>query len=414
MNYSELISYEKKYCKCKNDLLIIIPCFINYDILVKHLGYLSKQTFQKFDVVIVLGPNFDDAKLFNFLEKNNFGFGTIVIKRKEDTGSAGGFFAGQKYGMENNYQYMINADDDCMPVDPNIIESLYSKKELGYVCSTQKLVIESNYKTVSNPPCIAQYTLFSASMFKKYGFFYAPLYCGAEDSEFLQRIANEKFHIVSNIVEHPYTIAGKFVLKNPSRQWLYILSNMIMLKLNMSMLNLFFLFSLLTALSLLFITMYGFGLFISLNTLLFSFTLGKKAYNKLNLSIKQTILTKDQIPVNLETINDRDTRYLEGDAKAKLFRIFRESFPYFRKDVVILNTFSYLKIIMLGSFCRTLYFKMDDGSYMLISKNSSIIPHIAKLFVVPVFAVFYFILIILLFVPLKLLKQPRTMGYGLN
>jgi len=57
---------------------------------------------------------------------------------------------------------------------------------------------------------------------------------------------------------------------------------------------------------------------------------------------------------------------------------------------------------------------MDDGSYMLISKNSSIIPHIAKLFVVPVFAVFYFILIILLFVPLKLLKQPRTMGYGLN
>jgi len=414
MKYQELISYEKKYGECKNDLLIIIPCFINFDILIKHLGYLSKQTFQKFDAVLVLGKDFDDTKLSEFLKSNKFNFGIILIKRKEDTGSAGGFFTGQKYGFEKGYAYMINADDDCMPIDSNLIGSLYSNKNVGYVYSTSHLLAGDKGRFFIGQPCIAQYTLLSRSIFEKYGFCYAPLYCGSEDYEFSQRIANEKSFILPNVTEHPFYYVGRSVLRTPSRTWLYILSNLIVMKLTVSKLISILFFGIFLSLSLFFIPMYGPRLFIMMTNLVLSYRFGKEAFNKIDSSIKKTIFPKNEIPANLEILEDTSSSHFWGNFKKDIFNILKESLIFFRKDVLITDTFNYLKIFVLGCFCRTLYFKMDEDHYMLISNNQNIVFHVAKLLILPIFAAFYCGLLLLVFIPLKILKQPRTMRYGLD
>jgi hypothetical protein len=414
MDYRSLLSYEKKYGRCGNDLLVIIPCFMNYDVLVKHLGYLSKQTFQKFDVVIVLGPDFGDARLFDYLKNRKFGFGIIVAKRKEDTGSAGGFFTGQKYGFENGYKYMINADDDCMPVTSTLIEDLYSRREVGYVSPTTHLLVDKEYSVTIGHPTVAQYALFSRGIFAKYGLCFAPLYCGAEDGEFAERIDKEKSVMLPDVVEHPYSFAGKSVLKSPSRLWLYLLSNLVIMKLTLPRLEAAVFFGFLLSLSAFFIPMYGFGLFAAMTSLLFSYKFGKGAYDRIDASIKKTILPKSGIPAGLKIIDDASASYLEGNSGAKMLSILEDALPFFRKDALVVNTFSYLKIIVLGCFCRTLYFRLDDDHYMLMSSNANALLHIAKLLLLPFFAILYCCLLLIIYIPLKITKQPRTVGFGLD
>jgi len=416
MKYSGLISYEKKYGRCGNDLLIIIPCFMNYDALIEHLGHLSKQTFQKFDAVLVLGPDFNDARLFDYLKSNKFNFGIIAAKRKDDTGCAGGFFTGQKYGFDNGYGYMVNTDDDCMPVTPTLIEHLYEKAKQGYgwVSSTPNLLVGDKYRMVMKYPTIGQYALFSRHIFEKYGFCYAPLYCGVEDAEFAERIANEKSIMVPDVVEHPYSFAGKSAMKYPPRLWLNMLSGLVMMRLDAPRLKLAVFFGFLLSLSAFFIPMYGLSLFATMTSLLFSYKFGKPAYDRIDRSIKKTVLPKSGIPAGLETIDDSDTSYLESDSGTKMLSILKGALPFFRKDVIVVNTFSYFKVMVLGCFCRTLYFRLDEDHYLLISRNINAPLHVAKLLLLPFFAAIYCALVMVVYIPSKLAKQPHTMGYGLD
>ncbi|MCX6774160.1 MAG: hypothetical protein NTY68_04165 [Candidatus Micrarchaeota archaeon] len=413
MKYPELISYENKYGECNNDLLVIIPCFINYDLLVKHLGCLSRQTFHNFDVILILGPDFNDSKLFDFLKSNKFGFGIIVVKNKI-IGTTCGFFIGQKYGYDKGYGYMIMADDDCMPVDPGVVGALYSKREIGCVCPTQRLVFEERHVGFENG-CTNRYALFSRSIFKKYGFYYLPIYHGSEDSEFKERVSKEKSCTVPNFVEHPYSYSGSPLLKNPTKLWTYMLSSLLVLKSRIS--DLFWMMHpcILLSISLFFMPMYGISLFLTMTSLLLSFRFGKEACNEIENSVKKPVfLAKKDLPGTMEIIEDKDTGYFKNGWGHNLLDIMRESIRYFRKDALITNCFSTLKIFMLCALCRTVYLRIDDDRHIMMASNRNSLLHILKIILFPVFFITYCLIFMLLFVPLKILKQPKTMGYGLD
>ncbi|MCX6774161.1 MAG: glycosyltransferase family A protein [Candidatus Micrarchaeota archaeon] len=413
MKYPELISYEKKYGECKNDLLIIIPCFINYDLLVRHLGYLSRQTFRKFDVILVLGPDFNDSKLFDFLKSNKFDFGVIVVKEKESNGVSGSFFIGQKYGYDKGYGYIIHADDDCMPVDPGVVGALYSRREIGCVYSTKHIIFETNV-SISTNFCLNHYALFSRDIFEKYGFYYFPLYYGGEDNEFFERIRNEKHVTVPNFVEHPYSFAGSMILKNPTKMWIYMLADLIILKLDISRFIGILYFCMMSSLSLFFMPI-GKRIFATMNSLLISCKFGKEAFLSIEDAVKGTIfLQKKDLPEGLGAINWENILHVKKGMKDKIFSISSEALSFFRNDVLVVNSLSQLKIFMLCALCRTVYLRVDDDRHIMMASNRNSILHILKIILFPVFFISYCLIFMLLFVPLKILKQPKTRGYGLD
>jgi len=413
MKYQELISYEKKYGKCDNDLIIVIPCFINYDILIRHLGYLSKQTFQKFDVVIVLGPNFNDAKLFEFLKNNNFDFGIIAIKRKEDTGSAGGFFTGQKYGFEKGYAYMINADDDCMPTDPDLMKNLYGNKDYDYVSPTI-LLQEGTVTFNDNFPSIAQYTLFSRKILQKYGLCYAPLYYYSEDIEYRNRI-KEKRIFIPNIAVHPLKRSNSYNEIKNSRVIYRALNSVYSLEIRY-------------AIRYLLTFCYTFSVYLlffqeplkknAINAIksLLSFKYGKEVFDELNTRLEGQSYLK--ISKNVKTIPDENVGLGANTTdphykQKKILNLMKSSFENFRKEIIVENTY-YFKLVMLSILAKKIYLKSDNEKMLLMSDNSSIIFHIVKLIFFPFFLFLCVLLIPLIYLPIRVLKKPNTIGYGLD
>jgi rhamnopyranosyl-N-acetylglucosaminyl-diphospho-decaprenol beta-1,3/1,4-galactofuranosyltransferase len=114
---SEVIISEKRYGRIGKDTLVIMPFYNSYDYLSRHIELLKRQTFKGFDLLIVLSSVSDGKKVDEILGTAAPDYGIIAVKRKDDTGSAGGFYAGQKYALEHGYQYMVITDDDCLPVD---------------------------------------------------------------------------------------------------------------------------------------------------------------------------------------------------------------------------------------------------------------------------------------------------------
>ena len=89
MQYAELVTYTREIRPVKTDLLVIIASFRDYDLTLKHLELLSKQTFRKFNVLLVAGVPFDDARLERQLQKKRMGFGVIIAKENERRGCSG-------------------------------------------------------------------------------------------------------------------------------------------------------------------------------------------------------------------------------------------------------------------------------------------------------------------------------------
>jgi hypothetical protein len=303
-----------------------------------------------------------------------------------------------------------------MPADPGVVGALYSRREAGYVYPDQRLVLEKGKGTVTEKsPCTDHYVLFSRSVFERRGFIYAPIYWGADDVEFAERISKEKSCKVPNFVEHPYSFAGSSVLKNPPKTWIYSMSLMTIMGFGISNFITILYFCAMSSVSLLFIPMYGIGLFITMMSLLASFKYGKEAYGAISKSIKGPVyLPNAGLPGSIKAIDDSDLLYFERNLLGNLFQIFTESMSCFRKDVIVVNSFSELKTLLLCCFCRTVYLRIDNDNSMLMSSNRNILFHIIRILALPVFTAIYSILFLAAFIPIKLLKQPKTIGYGLD
>lgn len=411
MDSKDLFSYVTEVKKTDSRLLVVISSFRDCDLVIRHLGYLSKQTFSRFNVLFVAGVPFDDARLKEHLVSANYAFGSIIAKENERRGCSGAFFSGQKYALENGYDYVIMADDDCFPVDPGLVEALYSNREARYVAPTT-VFIEDGYRKKGFQAGPTQYSLYSVEVFKEFGLYYLPLFQGADDGEYMERVKIRPLHIQNN-TEHPY-IAGKRLFRLFDRSWLFMMQAVIILKEPKGTLYTIVQMCAYLAISLFFLPDYGRKLFGMLNRLLLSYSYGKAAFGKIATGYEKWFFDKPALAPRPETIDDSDPAYIDRGAVSKLFSSLGYSIGKFRRDLVVVNTYSFMKVFFLAIFARSVYFRVDEGKYLLVADNRNVIFHIAKLAVFPFFLALYTLAFLLVFIPVKAARQPKTLGYGLD
>lgn len=105
-------------------ILSIIVTYNRLDELKQCIKAQRNQTYNNFDICIVNNGSTDGTTYW--LQENNDG--PIVINQ-ENLGGAGGFYAGQKYAVENGYDWVWMMDDDGVP-HPEQLKNLiaYSEK----------------------------------------------------------------------------------------------------------------------------------------------------------------------------------------------------------------------------------------------------------------------------------------------
>jgi len=199
--------------------LVIIPCYNEEKFLFEHLEALQKQTGAEFDVAIIISGAMDADALYEKIKKKKYKFGALLAQRKFDTGSAGGFFLGEKLALERGHECVIFADVDGIPEQGDLVQKLLKEFESG-----QKLVVAKNNlqyggKTVKRHGCLHHYGLVSCHIMRRCGLHYAPLYLGADDYEYSIRLAKEAdAKIVDRSVRHPFVVLGS---KNFDREAVY-------------------------------------------------------------------------------------------------------------------------------------------------------------------------------------------------
>lgn len=408
MDYSSLVSHTQKFGVRRSGLLIIMPAYANLENVKRHLLLLARQTYQGFNVLVVAGVPLDEKALGAFIAQKKFRFGVIVGKENEQRGCSGAFFAGQKYALENGYEYIIMTDDDCMPAHRNVVRALYEKRHVGYVASTRHLVQGADKKVIRDFG-VAQYCLLSCALLKKHGLYFLPLYNGADDGEYAERLSGEKKARVDEFVEHPY-IAGQRLFSMYDRSWHFFLQSLIIMKSPRSLFYNLLSLGFLMGASILFLPPYGARTAYFMAQLLLSFTYGKAAAKRMK-SGYQSFLARSP-PANFTKWNGGKGGYIASGQASKAAGAASSFAAAFRRDIVVEKSDSFVKCHAIGMAARKSYVK-TDGGYLLLSDNSNALLHAIRLALFLPISLLYCIAIGALFVPIKILRQPKTEGYGL-
>lgn len=410
MHLSELAETLRNGITDRKHALVIMPAFREYDRIKKHLYYLSRQQSHDFDLVIVLNALSDETQALSIIDRATkemkCGFGIAVLKRKEDSGSAGGFFTGQKYALEKNYAYQIFADADCYPTDPNLVGALISSGEHDYVSHPVENTVNGKILVTTPITVLAQYCLLSSRIVRKTGLYYLPLYMDSDDLEYMERLGRKPY-VVPNLATHPIPYVG---LRNLDR-YLRSLTNALAISRSIR--------ALVTA----FLTIVAL-----LSTLaIFSPPYGKKAHKAALRCLLTHAYGKHAVPLLrtnfMDYASDEPADYSSPkpirlgsafgqDASGIMpYRVLRE---IFRKRMLIEEVSSITLTLLTVVFSKKSYIRLDDGKLLLLCDNTNLAFHALKLVALciylPVLAVFMFITLS----PLKLLLQPKTTGYGLD
>ncbi|MFH0884934.1 MAG: hypothetical protein V1861_04450 [Candidatus Micrarchaeota archaeon] len=226
MQFSQLVTSMKKYNKTDGELLVIMPFFMNYNILSKHLSLLKGQTCQSFDLIIVLNALSDERKVEEIVESSGCKFGIVLAKRKEDTGSAGGYFTGERYAIENGYDAVVIGDDDCLPIEKTLLEKAVAKWKGGALAVAAESMFVTDEQTIYTSRSIPFYGLIDISLLKTGGLHYLPMYIGADDWEFILRTMRGVGLVpIDSFVIHP---ARHSIFANFSRSLLYRINTMLL------------------------------------------------------------------------------------------------------------------------------------------------------------------------------------------
>ena len=220
--YASVILERRK----NNQALIVMPFYNNYAAIAKHLELLSAQTTSDFDIVIVASVVSDEKKLREIIDGGNFKFGVALVKRKEDTGSAGGYFTGEKFALEKNYRAIFIGDDDCLPVEPTLVEkSIRAWKGGALACAPESRFLMDG-EVVYTSRSVPYYGLLDLSLLRKGGLHYLPMYIGADDWEFgFRAIRGVRVSEIDAYVTHP---ARHTIFANFHRSLLYRINMMLL------------------------------------------------------------------------------------------------------------------------------------------------------------------------------------------
>ncbi|HII54152.1 hypothetical protein COT30_03460 [Candidatus Micrarchaeota archaeon CG08_land_8_20_14_0_20_49_17] len=411
---NELLSDIRTIGSIGSKTLIIIPFYAEYNILEKHLNHLAKQTMHDFDVILVPEPTSDEHRLVEIVRRVGCPFGVIIAKRKFNSGGTGGFFTGQKYALAHGYKYMILADADCYPVDKELVENLIKNGEHGFV--SPKGITTNNDQLLDSVPARpaaspGHYSLFSREFIRRIGLYYAPLFYGTDDVEYNIRIQkiNAKPFTVENYCESTLfghgTLDRKFV-----KYWLYLLNELVIYTDAIGFLKLSAKFILSLACVLLFFPEESKKVFQIMLGQALAFSYGKPAYDALAKPNILRILKSDEVPGIANYLQIDNTERLPS----WLGKSLGELFALFRKDVLVSDNVFGFRAILNAAAARKLAYKIDDERVLLAAGNKNILIHLGKLFLFVFLSPLLLMIFLVVFVPIKIVKYPKTMGYGLD
>ncbi|MEM3406004.1 MAG: hypothetical protein QXF15_02400 [Candidatus Aenigmatarchaeota archaeon] len=204
--------------KRKSDICAILIAYNRLDYTKKQIKLLTQQSIKP-DILII--DNSKNCYISKYLKKEFKDISLLCIK-KENIGTAGCFFVGEKIAYDIGYKYFLISDDDAFPLNKKYIEHALKEfkkdKNIGIVVSTRE-----NFK---NSFEIAQLGIIKREVFDKCGFTYAQFFRFCEDIEFILRVSKYfKIKKIKDIHKHPY---GAFAGETPNNLY-YSIRNSLLL-----------------------------------------------------------------------------------------------------------------------------------------------------------------------------------------
>lgn len=126
--------------KNRNKVLAVVVTYNRLNCLKRCYQGLLDQTNKHFDILIVNNGSTDGTR--EWLETLP---DTVIQIHQENLGGAGGFYAGQKYGYDNNYEWIWMMDDDGLPDQHQLEELMKAAHE------TNEAIITPIVLNVDNP-----------------------------------------------------------------------------------------------------------------------------------------------------------------------------------------------------------------------------------------------------------------------
>lgn len=400
----------KRLGKSGSGLLLIMPYNSEIHDLGAHLRFLDRQSMQDFDVLVVAEAGSAAAPLLSLMKQKPHGFGIILGKKKERTGSAGAFFEGQKYALENGYSCMIHADVDCVPIDRQVVSALYKEREGGYA-SARVIGVRGGIRHEFAVPSPNHYTLFSEKTVRKYGLYYLPLFYYAEDGEYRERVKQRRV-MVPFRVTHPFKMEQAFERRD--RAWYVQVNTLCAMREASTIVPSILMFAALFWLHAFFMTRKNREAAIRALSLLLSFSFGKKALDSLSSLGLQHDSVKCPADAGYGRVSFASKKYAGMGLLGKLASMAGGIFEGFRKRLVVESHFSYSWVALRCAFAREVYVKKTDGGCVQLCDNGGVLRHTAKLVVASALFLPIMAAIILAYAALKAARQPKTMGYGLS
>lgn len=195
----------------KKRILVAIPVYNETAFLIKQLEQLNQQQPCNFDVLVVLSPFLSSKEILMQMEKTGLTpkFSIIWAKRKEDYGSAGGFYFLERYSVEKGYNILVEADVDCLPTTNDLIEKLITALDQGYDVAMPRT--KKGNRTAYN---LRFYSAIRTSLLGKAGVTFLPFFYWSEDVELFERMERNgaKVAQVNDYeVTHPFKLPILFL-----------------------------------------------------------------------------------------------------------------------------------------------------------------------------------------------------------
>ncbi len=162
---------------------LVITTYGNGPMLKKHVERLGLQKWKGFDIIIVYGEK------DGFIEAPAWA-GILHLREKGRNGCSGAYYIGERAALEEGYGIIILADDDCMPVSEDLVESLVKEVEGGTHIAIPRL---GSPQASWKPRVPHYYGAVSANALRKAGLTFLPLFFGGDDVEFMSRMMNAGF-----------------------------------------------------------------------------------------------------------------------------------------------------------------------------------------------------------------------------
>jgi glycosyltransferase involved in cell wall biosynthesis len=395
----------------KSNVAIIIPCFNETDLLSRHLSLLSRQIKKDFEVIVVTSSLMNTGDIVKIAEK--LPFLTTILKRKNETGSAGGFFIGAKYAYNRGAKAVIFADVDAFPKNNDLVKALVGEFNKGADLVTPTSILTADGQDVARETVLNQYCLVSSRLISKAGFHFAPLYLGADDFEFMARLKGIAKPVkINKYVLHPIM---EFGARSFQRSVAYCI-NLALISIPANFVYYLYFFGF--AVPCMMVFGRGYAREAALNSVrcAFVYAYGKDTY--INIADEKTEssgvrgINKDILVSPIKSGAETSIYRYASSGMDKIKNSLGLATAVFRKKTA-LSRINLMTTILSMMLCSRVWMLKNDNTGYLLADNGNIVMHalrtIAFCAILPFFAL---LSVFTLFV--NSIRKPNTLGYGVE